>query len=504
MFSQEAPAHGEHSEKNLEDILKNEFSRFDIDEKHRDSLRRYLELIRQKDVKTYEHSLRVSFLGVKVAEFLKMESKPLLFSGLLHDLGKIIVEPELLKKQGKFSREDMEKMKSHPVYGYWLLRNIHDFSAEVILRHHRFQEESYPAVLPEPKVPFDGETNKLVERYARLLALVDFYDAAATRKDKKNRQLNPTEIRHIVTKSHPDQKDLIDELYEAGIFGRPIQKVMGATSPTTVSELVAKQESLLDLSERIDNNVRLACALEPISDKPGCTTRFIDIKENKALEYFIAAGINIGPAFRHLTEHLIRTNKPDGIYNYLKEAVILSKSKRGGGKINQGMLEFLLPIVAAQILYDRRAKGDIGTLLEKASELLQNTSKEDVENLIEAKRIANAISGVEKKYPVREYDVDNVSDYYLKEYETEKEQKPPKTTSIFHNKQFVENFPDIKFIYDQFMASSKPRFSDKTAEAYKKLLELPGHEKMGVGLAADFVAAASYLILTYSKQKEII
>ena len=38
----------------------------------------------------------------------------------------------------------------------------------------------------------------------------------------------------------------------------------------------------------------LACALEPLSDKSGCTTRHRDISSYQKLEYFVAGAINIG------------------------------------------------------------------------------------------------------------------------------------------------------------------------------------------------------------------
>ena len=138
-------------------------------------------------------------------------------------------------------------------------------------------------------------------------------------------------------------------------------------------------------------------------------------------------------------------------------------------------------------------------VLRRAPDLLLSTTSSDVKNLIEMKKIGNRMSGVEEKFPVREHLVENVFDYYHAELGLEKEQG--RRNGIVHNRQFVEGFPDVKIALDAFLNSRKKKFSEKVREAYEAILE---KEKMGVGIAADFIAVMLYLVFSFANGKEII
>jgi response regulator RpfG family c-di-GMP phosphodiesterase len=208
----------------LETQLDNEFNLLGIDEKNRISVCSFLALIRLKDKPTYMHSIRVGLLGSKIArENPSMDPRALFFPGLLHDIGKITVDPSVLKKTKDFGEADMEKMRSHCVSSYQILRGVHDFSAEVALRHHYFQKNGYPKDLPELHTSFSRATETLINYYARILALADSYDAASSRANNKFgnecRYLTSEEVRNFMFRENPDQKRLLEHLYNKHIFG---------------------------------------------------------------------------------------------------------------------------------------------------------------------------------------------------------------------------------------------------------------------------------------------
>ena len=49
-----------------------------------------------------------------------------------------MVDPKSLKKKIGYTDKDHEELKKHVMYGYRMLRGIHDFSARVLLFHHYF------------------------------------------------------------------------------------------------------------------------------------------------------------------------------------------------------------------------------------------------------------------------------------------------------------------------------------------------------------------------------
>jgi len=146
-----------------------------------------------------------------------------LFGGTLHDIGKLDVDSMTLKKTKGFDEEDMKKMRDHPLSTYKRLRKSrHDFSAELGLRHHRFQERAYPETLPETTHSYSNSTKAMIDFYARILALVDFYDAASTRRNEKffkRKGLETNEVKALLLVNNRDLEHTINDLYNAGIFG---------------------------------------------------------------------------------------------------------------------------------------------------------------------------------------------------------------------------------------------------------------------------------------------
>lgn len=204
----------------LEEQLKEAYVQLEISPKNQGSINTYLTLLRLKDVNTYEHSVRVGLLGIKVAEHCKLDQKALFYAGTLHDIGKILISPEVLKKTKKFNKKDMEEMKKHAEYGYMLLKDMHRFSAEIALRHHRYQQEKYPEKLQKSKIKLSKDTKTDINFYAKILSIIDFYDAITTRTDQKfgKKKLNQKEIKYLILKNNPNQEQLIQKLYANKVF----------------------------------------------------------------------------------------------------------------------------------------------------------------------------------------------------------------------------------------------------------------------------------------------
>ncbi len=270
-----------------------------------------------------------------------------------------------------------------------------------------------------------------------------------------------------------------------------------------IMQRVNQAYSSLPLPYKEARNMALACSLEPLSEKPGCVTRNFDVNRN-TLEMFISGGVNIFPAFFRLTEFLLQSNNPNGMYKFLHMAILLSKMNRKGGQINQGILEFSLPIVAAHVLYDPQSIHDGEYVLNKASEVLISTGPEDFKELWLAKNAGMEITqhGRGKGYHLEDHAVCSVLDYYKLEYEAEQDRKR-NATGLMHNKQFIKGFEDIIQTHDA-LKNAKGKFSHRTAEAYNIIMSKPQNLGVGPGLIADFVAVSIYLELAYAKDREFI
>lgn len=132
--------------------------------------------LREKE--TGYHSYRVTEYALTLAKKLELSDHDLSViakGALLHDIGKIGVPDNILLKPGKLTDEEWEIMKTHPMLGYELLRNI-DFleeSAQIVLHHHeRFDGKGYPVGLVGNQIPLG----------ARLFSIVDTLDALTSKR----------------------------------------------------------------------------------------------------------------------------------------------------------------------------------------------------------------------------------------------------------------------------------------------------------------------------------
>lgn len=129
--------------------------------------------MRQYDDMTYVHSINVALMCNVFARWLRMseeETKMATLCGLLHDIGKVAVPPDIIKKAGKLTEGEYTIVKKHTLEGYNALKaqNVPDSIMNSALMHHeRCDGSGYPFGIKGPKI----------DVYAKMVAIVDVYDA---------------------------------------------------------------------------------------------------------------------------------------------------------------------------------------------------------------------------------------------------------------------------------------------------------------------------------------
>ena len=140
-----------------------------------------------KDPYTCGHSDRVARVAVRLAEELGIGAESLntiYLAGLLHDIGKIGINDEVLRKPGKLTDAEYEHIKRHPEIGHKILRDLGrlDDVLPVVLHHHEsWDGRGYPAKLDATVIPL----------LARIVAVADSFDAMGS--DRPYRQGMPGE-----------------------------------------------------------------------------------------------------------------------------------------------------------------------------------------------------------------------------------------------------------------------------------------------------------------------
>lgn len=138
--------------------------------------------MRDYDDSTYAHSINVALICNIFAGWLNFtpeERKIATACGLFHDIGKLKIPEEIIKKPGKLTPEEFEIVKRHPIEGYKILEkfNVNQEIMDAALMHHEKCDGSgYPY----------GFTGEKISKYAKLVTIVDIYDAMTSLRVYRN------------------------------------------------------------------------------------------------------------------------------------------------------------------------------------------------------------------------------------------------------------------------------------------------------------------------------
>lgn len=162
--------------------------------------------ILRSDYNTYSHSVNVSLLAMALGRHLKLTTQrvqALGMAGMLHDLGRAKLPPEMQNKAGPFDEQEWALMRTHPHWGHRLLSSAHSVSMEVlkaVLHHHENADGSgYPGHLRAERTPFP----------ARVVHVVDSYDILTTGREGHPAMSAPEAAANMVQNARLYGQDLI-------------------------------------------------------------------------------------------------------------------------------------------------------------------------------------------------------------------------------------------------------------------------------------------------------
>jgi HD-GYP domain-containing protein (c-di-GMP phosphodiesterase class II) len=147
---------------------------------------------------TAEHSSRVGTICAAMSRTLRLEPKDvevMNWIGILHDLGKLAVPVQILRKPGPLSRLEWVEVKQHPIVGSDLVLAISPGLAplaEAVRAHHeRWDGSGYPDKLDKFDIPLFG----------RIVAIADVFDAITHPRDYRAGHLTTDEgiefVQHV-------------------------------------------------------------------------------------------------------------------------------------------------------------------------------------------------------------------------------------------------------------------------------------------------------------------
>lgn len=151
----------------------------------------------------YQHSFQVTMYSIAIAKEMGYSYDDIRLIGMgamLHDIGKLLIPPEILSKPGKLTDEEYDEMKQHTRFGFDLLRNLHSVSllvAHCAFQHHeRIDGSGYPRGL----VDFE------IHPFAKIIAVADVFDALTSTRVYRKKML-PTDAISIIEEGRGIQFD---------------------------------------------------------------------------------------------------------------------------------------------------------------------------------------------------------------------------------------------------------------------------------------------------------
>ena len=154
------------------------------------------EAVDKRDPTTSKHSVRVKEMSVDIGRIMRVsdsELEALEWGGLLHDVGKIGVPDEILKKPEKLNKLERMTMNSHPVWGAEIIAPVTKLAAELpIIRHHHewYNGSGYPDRLIGDEIP----------KLARILHVADAFEAMTAQRPYRMTPLTIEQAVHELRK----------------------------------------------------------------------------------------------------------------------------------------------------------------------------------------------------------------------------------------------------------------------------------------------------------------
>lgn len=137
----------------------------------------YLLALREFDDTTYGHCINVALICSVFADWLnfsKQDRDTAIFCGLFHDIGKLKIPVEIIRKPAKLTIAEYDEIKKHAVFGYEILSHheLNTFMGDhvrnaALMHHERCDGSGYPFGLRGDKL----------DRFSKMVAIVDVFDA---------------------------------------------------------------------------------------------------------------------------------------------------------------------------------------------------------------------------------------------------------------------------------------------------------------------------------------
>jgi HD-GYP domain-containing protein (c-di-GMP phosphodiesterase class II) len=200
---------------------------------YRDTVRAFAAAIDIKDKYTQGHSERVGRYSEIIARELgwsEEEVEGIQIAGYLHDIGKLIVDRDIINAPYKIDAKNSSELNRHPNAGYEILAPIRHPYADIpfMAKHHheRLDGRGYP----------DGLTDQQIPMGAKIVSLADSFDAMTTDRPYKRRR----SFEDVVVDLRENSGKQFDGKVVAAFARAILKEVKGETRERRITKMLGK------------------------------------------------------------------------------------------------------------------------------------------------------------------------------------------------------------------------------------------------------------------------
>jgi diguanylate cyclase (GGDEF)-like protein/PAS domain S-box-containing protein len=181
------------------------------------TIKSIMDQLHMENPKERVHSEQVGILCQTLGKNLRLEEgeiRRLREAGYYHDIGKAVLEPELLQKKEPLNETDWQVLKEHPVVGYRILNASEETLdvADIVLYHHEHWDGGgYPKGLQGEAIP----------RLSRMLSIAESYEDMVDGNVYKKPMTQENAIREILAKAGSQFDPVLAQTFASLIKGKP-------------------------------------------------------------------------------------------------------------------------------------------------------------------------------------------------------------------------------------------------------------------------------------------
>ena len=228
---------------------------------------------------TFFHSVNVAVLSLVIGVGLGLSKDDLFNLGLaavLHDIGKIFIDKDILNKNGKLTDEEYASIQKHSEFGYQYLKETYQIPVAsyigVLHHHEKYDGEGYPARISKDQISLLG----------RIIGIADVYDALISNRPYRKALLPSEAMEYIMANG-----GIMFDLDITKIFTKKV-------APFPVGTYVHLSNGYSGIVAENFENACMRPIVKVIADQSGkrIDPMFLNLKEDKMLRSVIVTAIN--------------------------------------------------------------------------------------------------------------------------------------------------------------------------------------------------------------------